>query len=390
MISPYCERAIDDALTHGNAVLKVISANDVGLTGGHQYGFLLPNPVWYLYTTHPPVKGVNGESEARVTWQDGIVTESTIHWYGNKSRFEYRLTRFGKDFPFRTFDNVSDVLVLIRVSYDEFLAYILDESDDIEQLQTALGIEIVGSWGAYQEGWELPISETEDACIEKRFREYVTPITNFPKGDALSAKTRQILEECSRKFPKMPIDKIMLTSYDTEYRLFKIIERQICQADIVRIKRNVDDFLKVAGSIMNRRKSRAGRSFENHIEYILQKEGIPHEMRPKIDGKPDVIIPSREAYYDSTYPDDKLIIVGLKTSCKDRWRQVLNEGKRVSVKHLLTLQSSISSNQLQEMRDAKVQLIIPQELRRKYSKEEQKTILSISDFVKAVRAKLAH
>ncbi len=66
----------------------------------------------------------------------------------------------------------------------------------------------------------------------------------------------------------------------------------------------------------------------NHVEYVLKESGIPHEMRPDIDGKPDVIIPDREAYYNSSYPLDKLWVVGIKTTCKDRWRQVLNEGQR--------------------------------------------------------------
>jgi len=57
--SPICERAIEDATTYGKAVLKFISANDVGLTGGHQYGYYLPLEVWYLFSPTFTVWGLD-------------------------------------------------------------------------------------------------------------------------------------------------------------------------------------------------------------------------------------------------------------------------------------------------------------------------------------------
>ena len=62
MTSPYCERAIEDALHYGNALLKFISPNNVGLTGSHECGFYLPYSVWEMYTPHPPVKGRNRQA----------------------------------------------------------------------------------------------------------------------------------------------------------------------------------------------------------------------------------------------------------------------------------------------------------------------------------------
>ena len=57
MISPHCQRAVDDALHYGNALLKFISPNDAGLTGSHQCGFYMPVPVWEMYTPDPPFSG---------------------------------------------------------------------------------------------------------------------------------------------------------------------------------------------------------------------------------------------------------------------------------------------------------------------------------------------
>jgi hypothetical protein len=35
MASPYCEKAAEEALHYGRAILKFISANDTGKTGSH-------------------------------------------------------------------------------------------------------------------------------------------------------------------------------------------------------------------------------------------------------------------------------------------------------------------------------------------------------------------
>src|SRR5689334_6239834 len=115
MASPNGERAIAEALRIGNAILKFISPNDVGLTGGHQCGYYLPKPVWRMFTPHAPERGRNEETAVQVIWQDGRATDSRVKWYGRGTRSEYRLTRFGRDFPYLTADSVGDLLVLIPV-----------------------------------------------------------------------------------------------------------------------------------------------------------------------------------------------------------------------------------------------------------------------------------
>ena len=111
-------------------------------------------------------------------------------------------------------------------------------------------------------------------------------------------------------------------------------------------------------------------------------------MQPKIDGKPDIIIPDVKAYNESAYPADKLFIVGIKTTCKDRWRQVLNEGRRVPKKHIVTLQPGISSNQLTEMHKAGVTLIVPKKLQKDYPQDHPIKLLDIEQFMTMVAEKL--
>jgi hypothetical protein len=381
------ERAISDAVRIGNAILKFISANDVGQTGGHQCGYYLPKPAWEIFTKHPPKRGQNAESEVEVQWQDGRMTQSRVKWYG-AAKSEYRLTRFGKDFPYLTFDNVGDLLVLIPKDHSHFIAYVLDLEEDILDIQAALGVEISVSWAVYKNRQPQIPPETEQECIDRRFRKFSEKLKMFPTGDAFSAETRAALEECIALFEKLTADDILLRCMDAEYRLFRMAERIVCGPEITKLFRDVDDFLATASGIMNRRKVRAGRSLENHVDWVLKRAKIPHEMRPDADGKPDILIPGLEEYEDREYPVQRLVIVGVKTTCKDRWRQVLNEAKRIPHKHLLTIQQGISSKQLQEMHRANVSLIVPKEIQRHYPKGGEIKMWNVEQFIEDVRRRI--
>lgn len=386
MQSPFCELAIENAIAHGNALLKFISPNDAGLTNTNQCGFYLPISVWEMYTPDPPLTGVNSKHWINVLWQDSVTTQSVITWYG-AAKHEYRLTRFGRGFPYLSPDMVGDLLVLIRTNETDFLAYILDLEEDIEEIQAALGVEVTDVWGMYRPG--LFQIETEDECIDRYFRKYAEALTDFPQGEVFSAEARNALKTCLRHFDQLQSDDALMKSMEAEYQLFRLAERQLCQSDIVRVFKNVDDFLSTASSILNRRKARAGRSLENHVEQVLKDAGIPHKMRPRdIDGKPDVVIPNEAAYHDENYPLDRLFIVGIKTTCKDRWRQVLNEGTRVPTKHILTIQQGISTNQLNEMHKANVRLVVPQKLHRDYPPQRHIDLLTVDEFVTEIKAQL--
>ncbi len=389
MATPIGERAIAEAVRVGNAILKFISPNNVGLTGSHECGYYLPKSAWEMFAPFGPVKGRNDVIEVTIDWQDGQrVTQSTVKWYGRGTRSEYRLTRFGRDFPFLTADNVGELLVLIPESHQHFIAFVLDHEEDIEEIQAALGTEITSSLAIYKDGTPQLPPENEDECIERRFRGVVAGIDSFPTGMVFSEQTRAALQGCVHGFDDFSADDTLIRCMETEYRLFRMAERQICQPDIVRVFRDVDDFLASAASIMNRRKSRAGRSLENHVEYLLRRSHLPHSIRPDVDGKPDILIPSVEAYRDAFYPVEKLLVVGVKTTCKDRWRQVLNEAQRVPHKHILTLQQGISANQLNEMHSAGVTLVVPSEIQKQYPGGTKISLLSVEQFIESARQRL--
>ncbi len=383
MRSLFCERAIEDALKYKKAILKVISPNDVGATGGHQRGYYLPKEVWHLFTIQEPIKGMNHHHSVQVTWQDGKVTDSNVIWYG-KAKSEYRLTKFGRDFLYLDDDNVGNLLVLIPKTLTDFYAYILDNDDDIEEIQSALGVELIKNWVAYQEG--VAIEETEDVCLNRKFREFVAGIQVLPPGIVFSSTTKEALMDCVNGFLGFSLDDQLIYLIDQEYTLFKMAERKVFQSEVTRVFRDIDDFIETAMSILQSRRARAGRSLENHVEFLLRQAGIPYEMRRYVDKtEPDIIIPDKLSYDDPYFPENKLFMVAVKMTCKDRWRQVTREAPRIKHKHIITMQKGISGRQLDEMARLDVSLIVPEKLHKEYPREGRDALLTVGTFVKSLK-----
>jgi type II restriction enzyme len=381
--SPVCERAIADATKTGNALLKFISPNDVGQTGGHQCGYYLPIQVWQMFSPHSPEKGTNHDHLVTIVWQDGRETHSCVKWYGKETRREYRLTRFGRGFPWLTHDKVGSLLVLVIRSLTEFASYVLDSEEDIEEITAALGVEITGRWGVYRSG--APVVEDEDQCIERLFGSFADGVSGFPAGEVFSSRAREVLDTCVRGFGAFPPDEMLIRCIHSEYHLFRKVEQKLCRDETRGPFDSVDAFLKVASAIMNRRKSRAGRSLENHVDFLLRKAEVPHQMRPDIPGRPDIVIPGKVQYDDPSFPVGRLCVVGVKTTCKDRWRQILQEAPRVRKKHILTVQSSISTSQLKEMKDAGLTLVVPKKLQKDYPNDSGITILTMEGFIRSTK-----
>ncbi len=256
MATQDCEKAIAEALEAGKAVLKFISANDVGLTGSHQRGFYLPKGVWRLFTTLSPVQGENGTEEVEIIWPDGRKTASNVKWYGRGSRSEYRLTRFGRGFPYLSPERVGDLLVLVPTAACRFLAFVLSDDDDIEEVQAALGTATFQSWGAYDKDQPTTLPYAE--CEKREIEAFCRGLECFPATDAFSDEAWRVLELCNRGFSCADADDTVMRCMETEYAIFRAVEEGQCGSQIKRGFANVGEFVGVAATIMNRRKARAG------------------------------------------------------------------------------------------------------------------------------------
>jgi len=142
-------------------------------------------------------------------------------------------------------------------------------------------------------------------------------------------------------------------------------------------------FRQFSMSIRQSRVSRAGGALQYHFRELLELAHIPFVMEPEIDGGevPDFLFPSKQAYEDTDFPESKLRMLAAKFTAKDRWRQVLNEARRIRSKHLLTMEAGISVKQRRLMKDALLTLVLPKAVRDKYGADDQPDIMTVRSFL---------
>lgn len=211
--------------------------------------------------------------------------------------------------------------------------------------------------------------------------------STFPTTQEFSSFARKSLKD--QIFSEYDADDLFMRWFERETKLFKTFEEYLVGKKLEHGFSSVDDFITFSLAVQNRRKSRAGFAAENHLEAIFRMQGILFSKGKKTEGKskPDFIFPGINYYHDPSFPKDLLSMLGSKTSCKDRWRQVLTEAQKISGKKLFTLEPAISTNQTEEMKRHEVQLVVPKEIRKTYSLKQQKEVLTLSEFIKLIKEK---
>lgn len=368
---------------------KFITANDVGATGGHQSGFHIHKNSWSLFFNEAGTKGENKDKFVTIQWQDDFETDSRFIYYGVGTRNEYRLTRFGRGFPFLKDDNIGDLLIISKISNDYYKAFVLQTDDSIEEFLTTLNISNAKINGLIPKQFETTSEEMLISCFQNFIQ---TLSVDFPPTIELATNARNCYNSSyniTDRIIKQNPDKQILGWLETEFQLFKTLENDRYSKKIKEPFESVEKLIETANSILNRRKSRAGKSLEHHLAQIFDTFALNYSAQATTEGKkkPDFIFPNEEAYKNSRFEEDKLIMLASKTTCKDRWRQILNEADRIKTKHLFTLQQGISSNQLKEMYKYDVCLVVPKPYLTSFPREFREKILTLDTFVKYVENK---
>lgn len=386
------QQAIESVNRGTLAFCKFLAANDTGLTGGHQCGIYIPKPAYSLIFNRKGIKGENMTSDAKIRWQGSFETDSSLKYYGCGSRNEYRITRFGRGFDLLRPENTGALVVIVKNTKEDFEGWVLETEDEINEFLDYFGlspaetgrlINTVCDVADQQEEQKLAMM---DAFIQ-------TLNGSFPKAFDMSATARNIYNEVYdhiENVVKKP-DKELLAWNNMEYDLFRRIE-EVQYGDVIKGGFNsMQEFIDTANSVINRRKSRAGKSLEFHLEAIFQGNNLPYEPQVVTEEKkrPDFVFPGGEAYHNPNYPADKLIVLGAKTTCKDRWRQVITEADRVKTKYLCTLQQGISPQQLHEMKSENVVLVVPKPYIITYPEEYRDDIFTLARFIQMVQEKTA-
>ena len=230
-----------------------------------------------------------------------------------------------------------------------------------------LGIEFV-----------LTLSERDISLVAKEFGD------TFPTTKRMSEFARQQISALSDD-----ADLNLISMISREEELFLALEKIGVQKKIDKGFDSVDDFIRYSLSVQNRRKSRMGHALQNHLEFIFIEKGLHFTAQCVTErkNKPDFIFPGFSEYHDEEFNASLLTMLGVKSTAKDRWRQVLSEASRVPAKHLFTLEQGISEDQTTEMFEQKVTPVIPRKFHASYSEKQCQHILTLDEFIKLVHRK---
>lgn len=367
---------------------KFITANDTGATGGHQAGFHIHKNAWQLFFDKAGVKGSNKDKFITIKWQDDFETESRFIYYGTGTRNEYRLTRFGRGFPYLQDENIGDLLVLAKRANDYYEAFVLQSDEEIDEFLAALNISSTDINGIILKQFE----QTAEDKLLQCFLAFINSLkVEFPATIELATNARNCYNgayNITSKLIQANPDKEILGWINAEFQLFKVLENNRYSQRIQTPFATVEELVETANTILNRRKSRAGKSLEHHLAEIFSIFELAYatQVVTEYNKKPDFLFPNVDAYLNPNFDNKKLIVLASKTTCKDRWRQVLNEADRVKTKHLFTLQQGISKNQLEEMYKYDVCLVVPKPYLTSFPQEFRERILTLDTFVNHVRA----
>lgn len=238
-----------------------------------------------------------------------------------------------------------------------------------KQILEAIGVEVV---------------ESDDNFLQMLLDQFGS---RFPSTKVFSAFARATLPEVSAA--DAPDDAIHQWM-EREEILFKTLERHIVTE---RLRQgfgphgdDVDGFIDFSLSVQNRRKSRVGRALENHLEIVFAEAAVKYSRTEETENraKPDFLFPGITYYRDPLFSAVNLTVLGVKSTCKDRWRQVLAEAQRIEHKHLFTLEPGISVNQTNEMQAHRLQLVVPTSLFNTYISSQQSWLMNLRDFISLV------
>ena len=382
--------AIHSVTQSKGAFCRFLSANDTHATGAHQYGFLLPIAAYPIIFNQEKVKRENEDKMVKIRWQNDLETDSRMIYYG-QAKNELRITRFGKDFPYFNEEHVGDLLIIAKQTDKYYEGFVLSTEEDIDTFMLHFNLLADKSNQIINVVDRQHNTGTLQAAIDEAIKE----LQDFPQTSEMGKMAQELYNKLNKisteKICETP-DKILLNWYDTELSMFRSLEEKIYNPIYTKPFADCQSLIEFSNKILNRRKSRAGKSLEHHLSAIFTAKELIFEEQAVTENnkKPDFLFPNAICYHNFEFPSQDLTVLGAKTTCKDRWRQVINEADRVDEKYLFTLQQGISKNQLQEMADERVKLVIPKSHIESFPEEYRDNLNTLSSFIAIVKEKQEH
>ena len=378
---------------------KRLSGNDTLANGSHQAGPYVSRD--FLFSLFPSLNRPESQNP-EVHFNAFIDSHSDDRrvravWYNNRlhggTRNETRLTRFGgMSSPVLDPESTGALAIfafrqVADVDSPECRIWVCADRDEEELAEDLIGIVEPAQrvvWSS-QRG-RMSDAETAAPDCRPQARDIPLWINSFPSG-------KEILEMSVQLWPRdrtSDPDIRLVQRRACEYQVFRSIEDAIELPAIRQGYKTVDEFVAHAQTVLQRRKVRSGRSLELHAKQIFCEEGLTegrhftHDAESESGSRPDFLFPSQAHYHDPSFPESRLRMLAVKTTCKDRWRQVLEEADRIPTKHLLTLQEGISVNQFGKMTERRVRLVVPRKHISYFAEEIRPELINFGDFIQEV------
>lgn len=370
---------------------KRLSANDTGLTGGHQVGFYLPGDFALTVAPELAEQVLNPRRRLNFTLlSHGQRSEPSLIYYNSRlvrgqmnGRNEFRVTGFGgRGSALQDPESTGSILVTAWDRANNVEAWLTTSLVDEQTIESVLGPVEPGTLVTRTTSFagRPAVSVTAHETCSPDIAELPPEWSQqFPAG-------RELTGEAVRRRPgsESDIDGRLVDRYRCEFGLFRVVEAAHTLPLISAGFPTVEEFLAIAQTVANRRKSRAGRSLELHLAHIFDEEGLPYQTGGTTEEsrRPDFMFPSISAYRS----DRPTLMLGVKTSVKDRWRQVLDEAAKIPEKHLFTLSEGVSPDQFRQMEGAGLRLVVPAENVRRFPPTVRPKLLTLADFVEVARS----
>ncbi|MCX7556146.1 type II restriction endonuclease [Xanthomonadaceae bacterium JHOS43] len=387
--------------------IKKLSRNDTSWAdsarNGHQNGFYIPRRIAES-DFFPGVKNSNPEKphildvEYSTFWPaTGEIRASTIKYFSrrnpgdeekSKPRHEWQHTGMSKS----QFQNISPASLLLvgklaqMVSGVKYWFIVVDSvSDESEIIETMFGLgadfhcdlfDPASFVSSESESHQL-ITELVQAIKDGTLERFITmQVIPSPQVLACRAQSKWIEENGVNAINPFsvakPGDAVMRISRDIEYALYKQAELRFRAAQVARLLlqegadpvtnlvRNFPELDSIFLSAAQTRKSRAGLSFEHHVERLFKDGRIRYEAQVVLGGRrPDFVLPDVKELNEK----GDAIIVSLKTTLRERWKQLALE-KPFGAIFLATVDDRVSGEAIAEMGRNEINLVVPESLKK--------------------------
>lgn len=347
-----------------------------------------------------------GEAEIRecffaTEWpQHGILRESRLVHYTSKGT-ETHLTRLPKE-AFRDLSPASYLVILPAGAGKEPGAYLCltidSASEEARLLEEVLSLEpdflcgVRSPKDTLDQHRVAALSFVEQALAafkKGKLAEFSVKYATIPPSAELAAMARKRfldregLTDLNPFSMERPGDAIRQISRGDEYDIFRDFQIKAKSLELVRmivgdraagasienvVTALIRDFQKVDALLLSasqQRRSRAGYSFEHHIEAMLVDGGIPFEKQAILEAKkrPDFVLPSLKLLKDKQRDRIEAVVLSAKTTLRERWKQVQREITNCDL-FLATVDDSIAVNAIQDMRTLGIFLVVPETLKK--------------------------